>query len=87
MSSSTVELVDDTYTTIDESWCFLQVQQLQPSNSITAICCGFVVQLVSTVDKFLTDIVRRAVRLTNGLFTAHELYSANCTLRTGVRDL
>ena len=36
--------------------------RLQP-NSITAICCGFVVQLVSTVDKILTDIADRALRL------------------------
>ena len=28
-----------------------------PLNSITAICCAFVAQLVSTVDKILTDIV------------------------------
>jgi len=34
-----------------------------PSNSITAICCGFVVQLVSTVEKILTNKERRAVRL------------------------
>jgi len=34
----------------------LHVDQLQPSNSIS-ICCGFVVQLVSTVDKILTDMV------------------------------
>ena len=32
-------------------------------NSTIAICCGFVVQLVSTADKILTDIARRAVRL------------------------
>jgi len=43
--------------------CLLHVGQLQCSNSVTSICCGFVVQLVSTIDKILTDIVRRAVRL------------------------
>ena len=45
--------------------CLLHVGQLYPSNSITgtAICCGFAVQLVCTVDKILTDIARRAVRL------------------------
>jgi len=32
-------------------------------DSIAAICCGFVVQLVSTVDKISTDIARRAVPL------------------------
>ena len=43
--------------------CLLHVGQLQCSSSVTSICCGFVVQLVSTIDKILTDIVRRAVRL------------------------
>ena len=32
-------------------------------NSITSICCGFVVQLVSTVDWTVADIASRAVRL------------------------
>ena len=31
--------------------CFLQVDQLQSSNSFAEICCGFVAQIVSTVDK------------------------------------
>jgi len=43
--------------------CLLQIGHWQPSISITAICCGFVVQIVSTVDKIFTDIARRAVRL------------------------
>ena len=62
-SSSTVEFVDDTYTTIDESWLFTTSQSTVTCNSITAICCGFAVQLVSTVDRILTDIAHRAVRL------------------------
>jgi len=60
-SSSTVELVDDTYTTIDESWLFTTSRP--NCNPLTPICCGFVIQLVSTVYKILTDIARRAVRL------------------------
>ena len=43
--------------------CLLQVGQLLPSNTDTSISCGFVIQLVSTVDKILTGIARRAVRL------------------------
>ena len=35
--------------------CLLQVGQLQPSNSITTIRCGFVVQRVSTVGDISTD--------------------------------
>ena len=62
-SSSTVEFVDDTYTTIDESWLFTTSQSTVTCNSITAICCGFAVQLVSTVDRILTDIAHHAVRL------------------------
>ena len=46
-NSSTMELVDDTYTTVDASWLF------------TSISCGFVVQLVSAVDKILTDNASR----------------------------
>ena len=60
-SSSTVELVDDTYTTVDESWLFTTSRP--NCNPLTPICCGFVIQLVSTVYKILTDIARRAVRL------------------------
>ena len=37
-SSSTVELVDDTYATIDESWLFT-------TSRSTSTCCGFVVHL------------------------------------------
>jgi len=37
-NSSTVELVDDTCTTVDESWLFT-------TRRSTAICCGFVVLL------------------------------------------
>jgi len=62
-SSSKVEFVDDTYTTVDESWLFTTSRPTVTSNSIIAICCGFVVQLVSLVDKILTNIVRRAVLL------------------------
>jgi len=36
--------------------CFLQVDELYPSHSITSICCGFV---VTTVDKILTDSASR----------------------------
>jgi len=58
-SSSTVEFVD-TYTTIDESWLFTTSwSTVTIFNSITVICCGFVVQLVSTVDKILTDSASR----------------------------
>ena len=41
----------------------LQIRELSPPSSITAICCGFVVHFVSAVDKILTDIARRVVRL------------------------
>ena len=34
-----------------------------PLNPTTAIRCGFVIQLVSTVGKTMTDVARRAVRL------------------------
>ena len=33
------------------------------SNSTTAICCGFVVQLVSRVDKILTDSASEVAEL------------------------
>ena len=62
-SSSTVELADEIYTTIDESWLFTTSRPTATLNSITSICCGFVVQLVSTVDSILTDLARRAVHL------------------------
>ena len=52
--SSTVEFVDDTYRTIDESI------NCNPLTPLVAICCGFLVQLVSTADKILTDIQRVA---------------------------
>ena len=61
-SSSTVELVDDICTTVDESWLFTASRStVTLSNSITSVCCGFVV--LSTVDKILTEIARRAVVL------------------------
>ena len=41
LSSSMVELIDDTNTTIDESWLFTASRSTVPSNSITSICCGF----------------------------------------------
>jgi len=63
-SSSTVEFVDDTYTTIDESWLFTASRSaVTLSNSITAICCGFAVQRVSTLDKISTDIFGRIGRM------------------------
>jgi len=63
-SSSTVELVDATYATTDESWLFTTSRStVTISLRITAIYCGFVVQLVPTGDKISTDIARRAVRL------------------------
>ena len=61
---STVKFLDETCVPIDESWLFTtSLSTVTLYNSIAAICCEFVVQLVSTVDKILTDIVRRAVRL------------------------
>ena len=55
-SSSTVELVDDTYTTIDESWLFTTSRRTVID--FLWICCSII---VSTVDKI--DTTRRAVRL------------------------
>jgi len=41
-----------------------RVGRLQPSNSITAICCAFVAQVAPTVVREIsTDPARRAVRL------------------------
>jgi len=57
-SSSTVEFVDDTYTTVDESWLFT-TSRSTVILQLHSICCGFVVKFVSTVDKILTDIARR----------------------------
>ena len=51
------------YTTIDESWLLTTNPRTVTPSSITAICCGFVVQFVSAVDKILTDIACRVVRL------------------------
>ena len=34
-----------------------------PWRLVTSICCGFVVQFVSTVDTMLTDLAHRSVRL------------------------
>ena len=62
--SLTVELVDNTYSTSRS--CLLHNGQLQPSKSISLICGGFVVQLVSTVVQQLTRFSltpRYAVRL------------------------
>jgi len=57
-SSSMVELVDDTYTTVDESHgCLLLV------GLYFDLLCGSVVQFVSTVDRISTNTSRRAVRL------------------------
>jgi len=53
------EFVDDTYTTIDESWLFTTSRSTVTPISVTAISCGFIVQLVSTVDKILSDIASR----------------------------
>jgi len=53
------------YTTTDESWLFttsrstVTIQLDKP----TSICCKFVVQLASTIDKIFTGIARRAVCL------------------------
>ena len=60
-SSSTVEFVSDTYmyTTVDESWLFTTSRSTVTLNSITAIFCGFIVQLVYTLDSILTDSVSR----------------------------
>jgi len=49
-SSSMVEFVDDTYTTVDESWMFT-TSRSTVTLQLHSICCGFVVQLVSTVEK------------------------------------
>jgi len=52
-SSSMVEFVDDTYTTIDESWMFT-TSRSSVTLRLHSIFLGFVVELVSTVDKILT---------------------------------
>jgi len=58
-SSETVEFVDDAYTTVNKSWLFATSR-----SAVTLyLQCGIIVQLVSTVDKILTDIVCRAVQL------------------------
>jgi len=57
-SASTVELVDDTYRTIDESWLFT-ASRPTVTLWLHSIYCGFVVQLVSTDDKILTDTTVR----------------------------
>jgi len=62
-SSFTVEFVDDTYTTIDESRLFTTSRSTVTLKLDSSIYCRFVEQLVSTVDKILPDIARRAVRL------------------------
>ena len=43
--------------------CLLEVGQLQPSNSIASICCGFVVYNLFLQLTMLSNISRRAVRL------------------------
>jgi len=59
-SSSTVELVDNTYTTIDdESWLFTTCR---PTVTLWLRCCDFLWirrTIVSTVDKILTDSASR----------------------------
>ena len=66
-SSSTVELVDDTYTTVDESWLFTTrrstVTLLLHYFALLWICCTSSSCSCAAVDKILTDIARRAVRL------------------------
>ena len=61
-SSSTVEPVDDPYTTIDESWLFTACRSTATLKlhyfDLLWICCTN----CSTVDKILTDVARRAVR-------------------------
>ena len=59
-SSSTVELVDDTCTSVDESWLFTTSRSTVTLHYCDLLC-GFIVQLVSTVDKLLADAARRAV--------------------------
>ena len=58
-SSSTVDLVDDTYSLYDNRRV-LAVAVNRNHLAASWICC---IRLVSTVDKILTDIARRAVRL------------------------
>jgi len=59
LSSSTVEFVDNAYTTVVAVYYkSVNCNPLTPLR-LTAICCGFVVQLVSTVDKILIDIASR----------------------------
>jgi len=64
--------------------CLLQVSQLQPSNSITANCRAFVVQLVSTVDKILTEGASRGPSATAELLvvllllTTYSCFSVKC---------
>jgi len=47
-NSSTVELVDDTQTTVDESWLFT-ARRSAVTLELHYFCCGFAIQLVSTV--------------------------------------
>ena len=61
-SSSTVELVDDTYTTVDESWLFT-TSQSTVTLWLTGVCCWFVLQLVSIQLTRFWLTARRAVRL------------------------
>ena len=75
-SSSTVELVDDTYTTVDEWWLFTSSR----STVTLSLYCGFVVQLVSTVDKILTDIAHRS-----GRASCKQLHDDHCGLWVGIK--
>jgi len=78
-SSSTVEFVDDTYTTIDESWLFTTSRSTVTSNCIrpTSISYGFVVQLVSAVHEILTDTTRCGLRQQSFLLAAANI-SVHC---------
>jgi len=47
-SSTTVEFVDDTCTTVNESWLFTTSQSSCTLSSVTLICCAFAAHIVST---------------------------------------
>ena len=66
-NSSTVESVGDTYTTVDESWLFTTSRSAVTLYlhylDLLWICCTTCFYSCAAVDKILTDIALRAVRL------------------------